>query len=244
MFTGIVQAVGRIAAAERKGDGVRLAVDTGVHDAADVAVGESIAVNGCCLTVVAVQGATLHFDVSAETLRCTTGFDHAGDVNLERAMQLSDRLGGHLLTGHVDGIGTVVRCEPVGESSAPIATPSERTTETPVGEFAAAIGGPSERRTETSGSVWLEIAAPAALARFIAPKGSIAVHGVSLTVNAVDDTRFAVNLIPHTLAVTNLKLLARGDRVNLEIDLIARYVERMVSYRDSTRAEGNDQSSS
>lgn len=205
MFTGIVQAVGRIAAAERKGDGVRLAVDTGVYDVADVVVGESIAVNGCCLTVVEVHGATLHFDVSAETLRCTTGLDRMGDVNLERALQLSDRLGGHLMTGHVDGIGTVVRCEPVGEPFEPVGEPF--------------------------GSTLLEVETPAALARFIAPKGSIAIHGVSLTVNAVDDTRLAVNLIPHTLAATNLKRLTRGDRVNLEIDLIARYVERMLSYR-------------
>jgi len=212
MFTGIVQAVGRIAAAERKGDGVRLAVDTGVYDVADVAVGESIAVNGCCLTVVEVHGATLQFDVSAETLRCTTGHERVGDVNLERAMQLSDRLGGHLMTGHVDGIGTVVRCEPVGEPSAP-------------------VGERSEPKGEPSGSTLLEVEVPAALARFIAPKGSIAIHGVSLTVNAVDDTRLTVNLIPHTLAATNLKRLARGDRVNLEIDLIARYVERMFSYR-------------
>ena len=212
MFTGIVQAVGRIAAAERKGDGMRLAVDTGVYDVADVAVGESIAVNGCCLTVVEVQGATLQFDVSAETLRCTTGLDRVGDVNLERAMQLSDRLGGHLMTGHVDGIGAVVRCEPVGERSALV---SERSA--PVGE--------------PSSSTLLEVEVPANLARFIAPKGSIAIHGVSLTVNAVDDMRLTVNLIPHTLAATNLKRLARGDRVNLEIDLIARYVERMFSYR-------------
>ena len=219
MFTGIVQTVGRIAAAERKGDGVRLAVDTGVYDVADVVVGESIAVNGCCLTVVEVHGATLQFDVSAETLRCTTGLDRVGDVNLERAMQLSDRLGGHLMTGHVDGVGTVVRCEPVGEPSAP------------VGERSEPKGEPSEPKGEPSGSTLLEVEVPAALARFIAPKGSIAIHGVSLTVNAVDDTRLTVNLIPHTLAMTNLKRLTPGDRVNLEIDLIARYVERMFSYR-------------
>ncbi len=219
MFTGIVQGVGRIAAAERKGDGVRLAVDTGVYDVADVAVGESIAVNGCCLTVVEVHGATLQFDVSAETLRCTTGLDRAGDVNLERAMQLSDRLGGHLMTGHVDGIGTVVRRELVGERSEPVGQPSE-----PKGEPSAPEGGPLS-------STLLEVEVPVALARFIAPKGSIAIHGVSLTVNAVDDTRLTVNLVPHTLAATNLKRLARGDRVNLEIDLIARYVERMFSYR-------------
>ena len=218
MFTGIVQAVGRIAAAERKGDGVRLAVDTGVYDAADVVVGESVAVNGCCLTVVAVHGATLHFDVSAETLRCTTGLDHVGDVNLERAMQLSDRLGGHLMTGHVDGVGIVVRCEPVGGSSEP------------KGELSGPKGESSEPKSESSGSTLLEVEVPTGLTRFIAPKGSIAIDGVSLTVNAVEDTRLTVNLIPHTLAVTSLKHLMRGDRVNLEIDLIARYVQRMNNY--------------
>jgi len=205
MFTGIVQAVGRITRAERKGDGVRVAVDPAVYDISDVVVGESIAVNGCCLTVVEKHGASLHFDVSAETLRCTTGLDRVGDVNLERAMQLSDRLGGHLMTGHVDGVGTVLRCERVDASS------------DPSGDLA--------------GSTRLEIDAPAALARFIASKGSIAIHGVSLTVNAVENVRLTVNLIPHTLAVTNLKNLARGDRVNLEIDLIARYVERMYQFR-------------
>lgn len=211
MFTGIVQAVGRIAFAEPKGEGLRLAVDTGDYDVVDVAVGESIAVNGCCLTVVEVQGATLYFDVSAETLRCTTDLDRIGDVNLERSMQLSDRLGGHLMTGHVDGIGTVVHCDPVEERRE--------------------VGAVSRTNGEPFGSTLLEVEAPAALAPFIALKGSIAIHGVSLTVNAVSDTRFTVNLIPHTLAATNLRNLASGDRVNLEIDLIARYVERMMRYR-------------
>jgi riboflavin synthase len=107
MFTGIVQAMGRIAATEPRGDGIRVALDIGVHESADVAVGDSIAVNGCCLTVVEVNGSTLTFDVSAETLACTTGLDRVGDVNVEMALRLSDRLGGHLVTGHVDGVGTV-----------------------------------------------------------------------------------------------------------------------------------------
>jgi riboflavin synthase len=198
MFTGIVQMVGRIAAVSPYGDGVRMAVDTGVGVAGDVAVGDSVAVRGCCLTVVAIESATLTFDVSAETLRCTTGLDRPGDVNLELALRMGDRLGGHLMTGHVDGLGTV-------ESFAPV---------------------PADR----DGSWRLDVAAPGELARFIAAKGSIAVDGVSLTVNEVDGARFSVNLIPHTLAATTLKSLTEGDRVNLEIDLIARYVARL---RDS-----------
>ena len=199
MFTGIVQAVGRIAAVEPKGDGLRVAVDIGIPDVADVAVGDSIAINGCCLTVVEINGSTLDFDVSAETLRCTAGLDRVGDVNVELALRLADRLGGHLMTGHVDGVGTVTR-------------------------FAAVAGDPY-------GSWELEIEAPEGLARFVAAKGSIAVQGVSLTVNGVDGARFRVNLIPHTLAVTTLGALKPGAPVNLEIDLVARYVERLASYR-------------
>ena len=195
MFTGIVQLVGRIAAASPHGDGVRIAVDTGLRTSGDVAVGDSVAVRGCCLTVVAVEGATLTFDVSAETLRCTTGLDGPGDVNLELALRMGDRLGGHLMTGHVDGLGVVAAFAPV----------------------------PADRY----GSWRLDVDAPPALARFIAAKGSVAIDGVSLTVNEVAGTRFSVNLIPHTLAVTTLKSLAEGDRVNLEIDLIARYVARL-----------------
>jgi riboflavin synthase len=195
MFTGIVQAVGRIAASERKGDGIRMALDIGVHESTDVAVGDSIAVNGCCLTVVEVNGSTLTFDVSAETLACTTGLDRVGDVNVEMALRLADRLGGHLMTGHVDGVGTVTAFRRVAEDA---------------------------------GTSWyLEIEAPAKLAKFIAEKGSIAVHGVSLTVNGVAGLRFHVNLIPHTLGVTTLKGLAPGAKVNLEVDLVARYVARL-----------------
>jgi len=193
MFTGIVQAVGRISAVERRSEGVQVAVDAGAFAEKDVAVGDSIALNGCCLTVVAIDAGTMRFDVSSETLRCTTGLEGIGAVNLEKALRLSDRLGGHLMSGHVDGVGLVERAEPVAEA----------------------------------GSVLLELSSPSGLARFIASKGSIAIDGVSLTVNAVDGRHFSVNLIPHTLAVTTLGALRGGARVNLEVDLIARYVERL-----------------
>ena len=197
MFTGIVATVGKIAAVAPKGDGLRLVVAPGSLDISDVAIGESVAVNGCCLTVVAKSGATLGFDVSAETLACTAGLDGTADVNLEKALRLSDRLGGHLMSGHVDGVGTVVAFDRVLE---------------------VASG---------TGSYRLEIDAPPSLARFVAVKGSIAVHGVSLTVNGVSGARFHANLIPHTLDVTTLKSLRAGARVNLEVDLIARYVARL-----------------
>lgn len=208
MFTGIVQMVGRITAATARADGLRLEVDTGVQDIGDVAVGDSVAVDGCCLTVVEITGATLQFDVSAETLRCTTGLDKTGDVNLELALRFGDRLGGHLMSGHVDGVGTVT-------------------------SFAAVDG-------DAQGSFRAVLEAPADLARFIAPKGSIAIAGVSLTVNEVDGASFSVNLIPHTLAVTTLKTLAPGARVNLEIDLVARYVARL--HEHAAASDANDQS--
>jgi riboflavin synthase len=192
MFTGIVQATGRVLTKEPRGDGARITIDSGELSVDDVTIGESIAVAGCCLTVVAREDRRLAFDVSAETLACTTGFDSDRTVNLERALRLSDRLGGHLLAGHVDGVGTVVRVSPV-----------------------------------SGGSLLLEADAAADLARFIAPKGSIAIDGVSLTVNAVSGARFSVNLIPHTLSVTTLANLAPGSRVNLEVDLVARYIARL-----------------
>jgi riboflavin synthase len=194
MFTGIVQAVGRIVASEAIGDASRIAIDPAALDLADVRIGDSIAVSGCCLTVVHAAAARLDFDVSAETLRCTKGFAIGDAVNLEKALRLADRLGGHLMSGHVDGVGTVLDC-------------------------AEAVGG--------GGNRLLEVDVPAALAHYIAAKGSIAVDGVSLTTNSVDGARFTVNLIPHTLAVTTLGTLAAGATVNLEIDLIARYVERL-----------------
>jgi riboflavin synthase len=194
MFTGIVQAVGRIATAKALADGLRLSVDTGKLDASDLRIGDSVAVSGCCLTIVAIDPGKLGFDVSAETLRCTARLDRPGEVNLEKALQLSDRLGGHLVAGHIDGVGIVTR-----------------------------FG----RAASDGENVELEIEAPAELARFVASKGSIAVDGVSLTVNAVAGRRFAVNLIPHTLAVTTLGGLAPGARVNLEVDMVARYVARL-----------------
>ena len=181
MFTGIVQAVGRIVRLQP------LRIGTGRLPLADVRVGDSISVQGCCLTVVKKTKGRLWFDVSTETLRVTAGLDRPGEVNLEKSLALGDRLGGHLVTGHVDGIGVVLR---------------------------------------RSGSL-LQVKAPKPLARYIARKGSVCIDGVSLTVNRVKGAAFEVNLIPHTLEVTTLGRLARGARVNLEIDLIARYLERM-----------------
>ncbi|MGE5172039.1 MAG: riboflavin synthase [Rudaea sp.] len=194
MFTGIVQATGRVMAAQAIGDASRIGIDAGALDLSDVRIGDSIAVSGCCLTVVRVAAPRLDFDVSAETMRCTKGFAMGDRVNLEKALRLADRLGGHLMSGHVDGVGTVVACAEV-------------------------VGG--------GGNRLLEVEAPAALARYVAAKGSIAIDGASLTTNAVAGTRFTVNLIPHTLAVTTLGTIEAGARVNLEIDLIARYVERL-----------------
>jgi riboflavin synthase len=196
MFTGIVQAVGRIDSIETVGEGRRLVVDAPSLERADVAIGDSIAVGGCCLTVVSIRGSHLAFDVSAETLAHTAGLETGARINLEKSLRLSDRLGGHLVQGHVDGVGTVVA-------------------------FAAVEGD--------DGRNWrLEIDAPAGLERFIAGKGSIAIDGVSLTVNDVDGRRFGVNLIPHTLAVTTLDALAPGAHVNLEVDMMARYAARLL----------------
>ena len=193
MFTGIVTAVGKIAEVSPLEAGKRLVIDAGNLGLDDVAAGDSIAVAGCCLTVVDKQGNRFFVDASLETLNCTTGLDGLKPVNLEKALRLADRIGGHLMSGHVDGVGTVTRFAQAGESFE------------------------------------LEVEAPDALAKFIAPKGSITVDGVSLTVNSVKRSTFAVNLIPHTLAVTTLKDLREGAKVNLEVDLIARYVERMLA---------------
>ncbi|HEY8242010.1 MAG TPA: riboflavin synthase [Casimicrobiaceae bacterium] len=200
MFTGIVQAVGRIAATAPGPGAGRLVVACGSLDASDVSIGDSIAVSGCCLTVVGIEReggeSRLAFDVSAETLACTANLDGPGEVNLEKALRLADRLGGHLMTGHVDGVGSVAEVAPDG-----------------------------------AGSVRVTVDAPAALGPYIAAKGSISIDGVSLTVNHVEGRRFHVNLIPHTLTVTTLRSLAPGRRVNLEVDLIARYVARRSEYR-------------
>jgi riboflavin synthase len=175
MFTGIIQAVGKIAQSQARGPDVRLSIAAGGLDLADVHLGDSIAVNGVCLTVITKHATSFDVDVSAETLRCTIGFDLDGAVNLEKALRLADRLGGHLVSGHVDGVGSVQRFEQVGDC------------------------------------YWLQVAAPPALARYIAAKGSITINGVSLTVNQVQDDSFDVNLIPHTLDMTTLKLIAPGS---------------------------------
>lgn len=196
MFSGIIAAVGQITAITPRDDGaatVRLTVDAGKLDLDDVARGDSIACNGVCLTVVDQQDQRFFVDVSPESLACTVGLSAPGPVNLEKALRLADRLGGHLVSGHVDGIGEVLRFDAVGDNRL------------------------------------LEIRAPAELARYIARKGSITVDGVSLTTNAVAGARFTINLIPHTLAATTLGRLQPGSRVNLEIDLIARYCERLLN---------------
>lgn len=195
MFTGIVQAVGTIEAVAPLEGGVRVTVAADGLALSDVALGDSVCVQGACLTVVAIAGQRLSFDVSRETLACTVGLDRPGNVNLEKSLALGDKLGGHLVTGHVDGIGEVLALEPAGES------------------------------------MLLRLRAPRELARYVARKGSICVDGVSLTVNRVEGEVFEINLIPHTLEATTLSRLERGARVNLEIDLIARYVERMLSSR-------------
>jgi riboflavin synthase len=194
MFSGIIADVGAIARAEDRQGGLRLTVDTHRLGMDDVQLGDSIAVNGVCLTVVQKIENSFVVDVSRETLDCTVGLDQQGKhVNLEKALRLSDRLGGHLVSGHVDGVGEVVAFNDIGES-------------------------------------WrLVVRAPRELAKYIAVKGSITINGVSLTVNHVSGSEFEVNLIPHTLEVTTLHELKAGAKVNLEIDLIARYVERMMT---------------
>jgi riboflavin synthase len=194
MFTGIIEAVGTIRAIEPRGGDVRLSVEGGGLDLAGTAIGDSIAVNGCCLTVVAREGAGFAADVSRESLGLTTLGDlgRNSPVNLERALTLSKPLGGHLVTGHVDGIGRV------------------------------------ESRLDDGRSVRFRMRAPDALARYIARKGSICVDGVSLTVNEVDGAVFGVNIVPHTLQATVFGAYREGSRVNLEVDIIARYLERLV----------------
>ncbi len=202
MFTGIIEAVGEIKQVTPLGDsssgaavdGIRLDIAPGVLDLSDVKVGDSIAVNGVCLTVTTLRDGRFTVEASRKTLGCTQGLDRQGErVNLEKALRLSDRLGGHLVSGHVDDIGEVVKFEPAGES------------------------------------YLLVIRAPGALLKYIAKKGSITVNGVSLTVNWVAADEFGVNLIPHTLAMTTLHDLECGAKVNLEVDMLARYVEQALS---------------
>lgn len=197
MFTGIVAAMGtlleRNARGSALGDGGRLRIAAGMLDLGDVSIGDSIAVNGCCLTVVELESDSFSADVSNETLRCTTlgSLEPGRRVNLEKSMRLGDRLGGHLVSGHVDGIGALLRRESDGDS------------------------------------LRLDLRAPAELARYIARKGCICIDGASLTVNEVVGTDFSVNIIPHTRVETIIGQYREGQQVNLEVDLLARYIERL-----------------
>lgn len=197
MFTGIVEAVGKVVSLEARGGDRRILVDGGELAVADAQIGESIAINGVCLTVVALDGQVFAADVSLETLACTTlgALATGARVNLERALLPTTRLGGHLVSGHVDGIGRVVDLGEAGRS----------------------------RR--------LRFEAPDGLARYLAEKGSICVDGVSLTINAVAGAQFEVNVIPHTLEQTVIGSYRRGTRVNLEVDLVARYIESLLAGR-------------
>jgi riboflavin synthase len=198
MFTGIIQAVGEIKQISPSNDALSLHIASGSLDLSDVKTGDSIAVNGVCLTVITITGHLFSVDVSRETLNCTVGMDkQGGEVNLEKALRLSDRLGGHLVSGHVDGVGEVVELTRVGESHL------------------------------------LGVQIPRPLLKYIAKKGSITVNGVSLTVNMLADDKIEINLIPHTLAVTTFKALDIGAGVNIEVDMLARYVERLIGNRIS-----------
>jgi riboflavin synthase len=194
MFTGIIQAIGKVRSIERSAGDARLGIDGGALDLLNARIGDSIAVNGVCLTAVAIDSGGFTADVSGETLNRTVlgGLQAGASVNLELALTPSTPLGGHLVSGHVDGVGTVLERRQVGQSTR------------------------------------FRIEVPAPLARYVAEKGSICVDGVSLTVNAVDGPVFDVNIVPHTLAQTTLGQLDRGGPVNIEVDLIARYLERLV----------------
>lgn len=194
MFTGIVQAVGTIARVDRRDGDARVDIAAGALSLADVALGDSIAVNGVCLTVVARTDTMFAADVSGETLTRTSlgRLRDGARVNLEKALAVGDRLGGHLVSGHVDGLATL------------------------------------RVREADARSVRFRLAAPAGLAKYIATKGSVCLDGVSLTVNAVAGAEFDVNIVPHTLAVTTLNDWQVGDEINLEVDIIARYLERLM----------------
>jgi len=196
MFTGIVQAVGKIGAVSPTTGGVRIGIDSGALDLSSVKLGDSIAVNGACLTVVGLAAPRLAFDVSRETLACTAGFVAGAAVNLEKSLRVGDGLDGHIVSGHVDGVGSVARITADGDN----------------------------RR--------IAFEVPRELAKYVARKGSVAVDGVSLTVNAVEACEFEVNLIPHTLAHTNLGTLAVGKKVNIEVDTLARYAERLSQFKE------------
>jgi riboflavin synthase len=204
MFTGIIQAVGHIHQRTETGGGdARVTIAAGGLKLDDVALGDSIACNGVCLTVVERTAEHYSVDVSAETFNCTVGFEPGAAVNLEKALRLSDHLGGHLVSGHVDGVGEVIHFAPVST-------------------------------TDQDASWRLDIRAPGTLGRYIAVKGSVAVNGVSLTVNTVHGNDFSINLIPHTLENTMLRDLKPGSKVNLEADMLARYAERLLAYTNET----------
>lgn len=201
MFTGIIQSVGEITQATPVGKDIQLAINTGHLDMTDVQLGDSIAVNGVCLTVIKLGTERFEAHVSHETLSVTVGLDRPHPVNLEKALRLSDRLGGHLVSGHVDGVGQVVSFEQLGDC-------------------------------------WrLNILAPHAISKYISVKGSICINGVSLTVNSIANDIFSINLIPHTLENTTLQSLASGHLVNLEVDQIARYVERMTLWERENQGQ-------
>jgi riboflavin synthase len=194
MFTGIVEAVGRLERVAARGSGARLGIHTGELPLVGMQLGDSIAVQGVCLTVIQLATAAFSADVSAETLACSTlgQIQPGAALNLERAVTPSTRLGGHLVSGHVDGVGVVLNRQPDGDS------------------------------------LRFHFEAPSGLAHYIARKGSITVDGVSLTVNAIAGAAFDINLVPHTLGVTTLGGLTAGARVNLEVDVVARYLERLL----------------
>ena len=200
MFTGIIQAVGHIDTITSVGDDRKLSINATDFGLSDVQMGDSIAVNGVCLTVAALNNTHFEAHVSAETLAVTAGLNSQLAVNLEKALRLNDRLGGHLVSGHVDGVGEVLQFEQVGQ--------------------------------ESKDMCWLlAIRAPHAISKYIAKKGSICVNGISLTVNSIENDVFSMNIIPHTLQHTTFKNLNIGSQVNLEIDQIARYVERMTEWK-------------
>lgn len=194
MFTGIIQAVGEVAALEARSGDLSLKIHTGKLDLSDVTIGDSIAVNGVCLTVIDLPGLSFWADVSAETSARTVikSFNTGRRVNLEKALMLNSRLGGHLVSGHIDGIGKIIARRALGRS------------------------------------LQFTISAAAGLARYIAEKGSICVDGVSLTVNRVTGVQFELNIVPHTLVATTINEYNIGQEVNLEVDIIARYLERLL----------------
>ncbi|MGL4838176.1 MAG: riboflavin synthase [Shewanella sp.] len=204
MFTGIIEAVGTLRKLERKGDDIRLTVASGKLDLSDVRLGDSIATNGVCLTVVQCLADGYVADVSAETVSLT-GFANyrvGTQVNLEKAVTPTTRLGGHMVSGHVDGIATV------------------------------------EQRLVRGQAIEFWLAAPSELGRYIAHKGSITIDGVSLTVNEVDGSRFRLTIVPHTAGETTLIALQAGDKVNIEVDLVARYLERLMTFDSQKNAQG------